>query len=53
MSDGDHGSDDLDWDEVAVVLEESEGCFTIVPDQEIARPKRSCDLPHPSKRTKE
>ena len=30
-----------------------EGCFAIVPDQEIAKPKRSHDLPPPSMRTKE
>ena len=32
---------------------ESEGCFASVPDKEIAKWKRSYDLPHPSKRTKE
>ena len=53
MSDGDHFSDDLDWDEVARVLGDSEGCFAIVPDQENTKPKRGYDLPHPSKRTKE
>ena len=51
--DGYHVSDDLDWNEVAVVPDESEGCSAIVPDQEISKPKRSYDLPHPSKRTKE
>ena len=40
MPDGDHESDDLDRDEVARVLDESEGCFATVPDQEIAKPKR-------------
>ena len=53
MSGGDHDSDDLDWDEVAPVPDESEGCFATVPEQEIAKPKRSFDLPHPSKCTKE
>ena len=53
MSDGNHGSDDLDWDRVARVRDEYEGCFAIVPDQEIAKPKRSYVVPHPSKRTKE
>ena len=33
--------------------DESEGCFAIVPDQENATPKRSHELPHPSKHTKE
>ena len=42
MSDRDHDSDD-----------ESEGCLALVPDQGMAKPKRSYDLPHPSKRTKE
>ena len=49
-SDGDH---DFDWDEVARVLDESDGCFDIVPDQEIAKPKLSYNLPHPSKCTKQ
>ena len=53
MYDGDPDSDDLDWDEVARVPDESEGCFATVPSQEIAKPKRNYDLPHPSKRTKE
>ena len=53
MSDGDPDSDYLDWDEFARVPDESEGCFASVPSQEIAKPKRNFDLPHPSKRTKE
>ena len=53
MSYGDHDSDDLDRDEVARVPDESEGCFAIVPDQKIAKPMRSYDLQHPSKRAKE
>ena len=42
MSDVDHDSD------VARVLDESEGCFAIVPDQEITKSKRSYDSTHPS-----
>ena len=53
MSDGYHVPDDLNWNEVAVVPDESEGCFAIVPHQEILKTKRSNNLPHPSKRTKE
>ena len=49
MSDGDNDTDDLDWNEVANVLDKSEGGFTFVADQEIAKPKWSYDLPHPSK----
>ena len=30
MSDGDHDSDDLDCDEVARVLDKSEGCVALV-----------------------
>ena len=41
MFDGDHDPDDLDWDEDALVPDESESCFASVPDQEIAKPKRS------------
>ena len=52
MSDGDHDSDDFDWDQVALVPDESEACFAMVPD-EIVKLKRSYVLPHPSKRTKE
>ena len=43
MSDGDHDSDDFDWDEVARVPDESETRFGIVPDQETAKPKRRYD----------
>ena len=53
MSDCDHDSDGLDWDEVARVPDESEVCFAIVPRHEIAKPKRTYGLPHPSERTKE
>ena len=53
MSVGDRDSDDVDWDEVARVPAASEGCFGIVPDQEIAKPKSTYDMPHRSKRTKE
>ena len=53
MSDGDRDSDDLDWDEVARLPDESDGCFANVRSQEIAKPKRNYDLPHLSKRTKE
>ena len=38
---------------VAHVADESDDCSAVVPDQEIAMPKRSYDLPHPSSRTKE
>ena len=53
MDDGDQDSDEHDWDEVARVLDESEGCFAVMPEKETAKPKRSSDLPHPSKRTRE
>ena len=44
MSDGDYDSGDL---------EKGESCFAIVPDQDTAKPQRSYDVPHPSKRTKD
>ena len=52
MSNGDRNSDDHNWEEVAPVRDESEGCFANVPSQEIAKPKRNYDLPHLSKRAK-
>ena len=53
MSDGDHDSNDLDWDDVARVPDEYEGCFAIASDHKIAKPKRSYELPQPTNRTKE
>ena len=34
MSDGYQDSDDLDWDEVAAVPDESDRCYATVPDEE-------------------